>query len=85
VPFAEVQAQPGSPGRIFALDAGTLRQMIETLHQREWVRYEVRHGLDQIRLLDGFEPLEFLAAAYENRAPRPLVKPVPPVTTPLLL
>ena len=85
VPFAEVQAQPGSPGRIFALDAGTLRQMIETLHQREWVRYEVRHGLDQIRLLDGFEPLEFLAAAYENRAPRPLVKPEPPVTTPLLL
>ena len=85
IPFADLHGQPGSPGRIFALDSVTLRQMVETLHQREWVRFEVRHGLDQIRLIEGFEPLEFIAAAYENRAPQLRVKPRPPVTTPLLL
>ena len=50
VPFADLHGRPGSPGRMFALDAATLRQMVETLHQREWVRIEVRHGLDQLRL-----------------------------------
>lgn len=85
VPFADLHGQPGSPGRVFALDPATLRQLIETLHQREWLRYEVRHGLDQLRLIDGFEPLEFIAASYENRAPQPQVKPQPPVTDPLLL
>ncbi len=85
VPFADLHGQPGSPGRVFALDAATLRQLIETLHQREWLRYEVRHGLDQLRLIDGFEPLEFITASYENRAPQPQVKPQPPVTDPLLL
>jgi hypothetical protein len=84
VPFADLHGQPGSPGRIFALDSVTLRQMVETLHQREWVRFEVRHGLDQIRLIEGFEPLEFIAAAYENRVPRLQDKPRPPATTPLL-
>jgi len=85
VPFADLQSQPGSPGRIFALDAITLRQMVETLHQRDWVRYEVRHGLNQVRLHEGYNSLEFLAAAYENRVPRAQVKPQPPVTDPLLL
>ena len=85
VPFADLHSQPGSPGYLFALDATTLRQMVETLHQREWLRYEVRHGLDQLRLIDGFEQLEFLAASYESRAPQPQVKPQPPVPDPLLL
>lgn len=85
VPFADLHSQPGSPGRVFALDAATLRPMVETLHQREWIRFEVRHGLDQLRLIDGFEPLEFIAAAYENRAPQPRVKPQPPPSAPLLL
>jgi hypothetical protein len=49
--------------------------MVEALHQKGWIRYEVRHGLDQIRLIDGFEPLEFLAAGYENRDPEPKSKP----------
>jgi hypothetical protein len=47
-----------------------LRQAVETLHQREWLRFEVRHGLDQICLIEGYSSLEFLAAAYENRAPQ---------------
>ena len=85
VPFADLHSRPGSPGRLFALDSGTLRQAVETLHQREWLRFEVRHGLDQLRLIEGFEPLEFLAAAYENRAPQLRVAPTAPPSSPLLL
>ncbi len=69
VPFNDLHAESGSPGRVFGLDASSLRQMVELLHQRGWVRFEVRHGLDQVRLVDGFEPLEFLTAAYEQRSP----------------
>lgn len=85
VPFAALGSEPGSPGLLFALDASTLRQMVEALHQREWLRYEVRHGLDQVRLTDGFTPLEFLAASYENRPPQPQAKPQPPAADQLLL
>lgn len=85
VPFSDLHSQPGSPARLFALDASTLRQAVETLHQREWLRFEVRHGLDQLRLIEGFEPLEFLAAAYENRTPQLRVAPVAPPSEKLLL
>lgn len=85
VPFGDLHTQPGSPGRLFALDSNTLRQTVETLHQREWLRFEVRHGLDQLRLIEGFEPLEFLAAAYENRAPQLRATPAEPHAAPLLL
>ena len=85
VPFAELHSQPGSPGLLFALDANTVRPMVEVLHQREWLRFEVRHGLDQLRLNEGFTPLDFLAASYENRAPQPQAKPTPPVADQLLL
>ena len=85
VPFGDLHSRPGSPGRLFALDSGTLRQAVETLHQREWLRFEVRHGLDQLRLIEGFEPLEFLAAAYENRAPQLRATPAAPPSAQLLL
>lgn len=75
-PFEYLHSRPGSPGRLFALDSGVLRQTVESLHQREWLRFEVRHGLDQIRLIEGYSSLEFLAAAYENRAPQ-LAAPPP--------
>jgi hypothetical protein len=75
-PFQDLHNRPGSPGRLFALDSGSLRQTVESLHQREWLRFEVRHGLDQIRLIEGYSSLEFLAAAYENRAPQ-LTAPSP--------
>jgi len=75
VSFSDLHAEPGSPGRVFGIDSATLRQMVETLHQKAWIRFEVRHGLDQIRLLDGFTHLEFLAAAYENRPPQPTAAP----------
>ena len=85
VPFADLHGRHGSPGQVFALDAGTLRQMVEALHEREWLRFEVRHGLDQLRLIDGFEPLEFLGAAYEGRAPKAGTAPPAPAGDPLLL
>jgi hypothetical protein len=80
VPFSDIQSVPGSPGRIFALNSGSLRQMIEVLHQRAWLRIETRHGLDQIRLVDELKPLDFLAAAYENREPvaRPVLSELAP-------
>jgi hypothetical protein len=85
VPFGDLHSRPGSPGRLFALDSGTLRQAVETLHQREWLRFEVRHGLDQLRLIEGFDPLEFLAAAYLNRAPQLRAAPAAPPSAQLLL
>jgi uncharacterized protein DUF4007 len=85
VSFSELQAEPGSPGRVFGLDPSSMRQMVEVLHQKGWIRYEVRHGLDQIRLTDGFQPLEFLAAAYENREPEIKTKPNEPGPERLLL
>ncbi len=80
VPFSCMHGRDGSPGRLFAQDAGSLRQAVEALHQREWLRFEVRHGLDQVRLMDGYSSLEFLASAYENRVPRP--GDAPPKSTP---
>lgn len=85
VSFDEIQARPGSPARIFGLDVSSMKQMIEVLHQKGWIRYEVRHGLDQVRLIDGFEPLEFLAAGYESREPEAKTTPEPPGDEPLLL
>lgn len=85
VSFDDLQSASGSPGRIFGLDAPAMRQMVEALHQSGWIRYEVRHGLDQIRLIAGHEPLEFLAAGYENRDPAPKAKPATPAAEPLLL
>lgn len=77
VPFADLHDAPGSPGRLFGLDPGSLRQMVEALHGKGWLRFEVRADLDQVRLLEGYEPLEFLAAAYEQRPPVPTADPAP--------
>lgn len=85
VPFTDIHAVAGSPGRVFGLDVASMRQMVEALHQKAWVRFEVRHGLDQVRLMDGFEPLEFLAAAYENRPPQPSAATPEPENDRLLL
>lgn len=71
VPFDDLYATAGSPGRVFGLEAPLMRQMVENLHQKGWLRFEVRHGLDQVRLGQGLSPLEFLQAAYESREPEP--------------
>lgn len=65
----EMAVAPGSPALVFGLDAETLRQKVEVLHEQEWLRYETTHNLNQIRLKPGLSALEFLAAHYENRQP----------------
>lgn len=66
----EMAVTLGSPAVVFGLDAASLRQQIEGLHDRGWLRYETTHNLDQIRLKPGFSALEFLAAHFEDREPR---------------
>ena len=71
----EMAATPGSPAVVFGLDAASLRQQIEGLHDRGWLRYETTHNLDQIRLKPGFSALEFLTAHFEDREPCEGTKP----------
>ncbi|NLV46848.1 MAG: DUF4007 family protein [Candidatus Hydrogenedentes bacterium] len=66
----DVAATPGSPAMVFGVDVAALRQLVEGLHQRGWVRYETTHGLDQIRLKPSFSALEMLRAFYEDRDPK---------------
>jgi len=68
--LSDLATKPGAPGLLFAMDASTLRGAIGTLHTRGWVRHESTHNLDQVRLKDGFTPVEFLAAYYEDREPK---------------
>ncbi len=67
----ELSESPGTPGVIFAMDEPTLRQKLELLHECGWIRYESTHNLDQVRLKDGFEALDFLKAYYETGEPTP--------------
>lgn len=67
----ELDERPGAPGVIFAMDEPALRQTIELIHERGWVRYEGTHNLDQIRLKEGYTALDFLRAYYEDQDPRP--------------
>ena len=74
---SEMAVTPGSPAVVFGLDVASLRQQIEGLHDRGWLRYETTHNLDQIRLKPGFSALEFLTAHFEDREPRADTKPSP--------
>lgn len=69
---ADLIETPGAPGLLLAMDAGTLRERFEELHGKGWVRLETTHNLNQVRLLDGYESMEFLAAFYEKRSPERL-------------
>ena len=62
---------PGSPARVFGIDAGYLRGLVEVLHDNGWLRYETTHNLDQLRLKPGYHSTEFLASYYEHREPMP--------------
>ncbi|MFH1881648.1 MAG: DUF4007 family protein [Planctomycetota bacterium] len=73
----EMVTDLGSPARVFGLDAAMLRQQIEGLHDRGWLRYETTHNLDQVRLKSGFWAMEFLTAHFEDRDPREDTKPSP--------
>lgn len=65
----ELARMPGSPARVFAIDTGSLRALVEVLHNKEWLRYETTHNLDQVRLKPGHNTIEFLTAYYEQRDP----------------
>lgn len=65
----ELAFMPGSPALLFGLDTATLRQQVEGLHERGWLRYETTHSLDQVRLKPSFSALEFLTAHFEAREP----------------
>jgi hypothetical protein len=72
---SEMAATPGSPAKVFGLDAASLRQQIEGLHDHGWLRYETTHNLDQIRLKPGLSAISFLSAHFEDREPREATKP----------
>ena len=67
----ELATAPGAPATVFGVDAATLRQLVEDLHNRGWIRYETTHNLDQIRLKASMTALDFLRAHYEHREPQP--------------
>lgn len=62
---------PGSPGVLFAMETSTMRSNLESLHEQDFIRMESRHGLDQVRIKDGFVPLDFLKAYYTKSEPVP--------------
>ncbi len=68
--IAELTRLPGSPAVVFGLDADSVRTLVEALHTEGLLRYETTHNLDQIRLIPGYEPEEFLTAYYEARRPQ---------------
>lgn len=70
LPFNHLHEVAGSPGRVFGIAGPQMRELVEGLHQKGWVRFEVRHGLDQVRLMEGFDALSFIEADFENREPQ---------------
>lgn len=70
IPFNNLHETGGSPGRVFGIAGPQMRELVEGLHQKGWVRFEVRHGLDQVRLIEGFDALSFIDADFENREPQ---------------
>jgi len=67
---------PGSPAMLFAMDDETVRQNLEDLHLRGWIRYESTHNLNQVRLKEGFTAVEFLTAHFEERDPSGKPEPI---------
>jgi hypothetical protein len=63
----EMVAAPGSPAMVFGVDVATFRHLIETLHERGFLRYETTHNLDQIRLKPPFSAFDFLSAWFQDR------------------
>jgi hypothetical protein len=61
----------GSPVAIFAIDEAVFKNIIEELHHDGLIRYEGTHDLDQIRLTEGFQAMDFLIAYYEDKNPLP--------------
>jgi hypothetical protein len=56
----------GAPGLLFALDGNTLKSILEISHEKEYIRYESTHSLNQIRIKNDVEPLKFFEAYYKS-------------------
>ncbi len=65
----ELTVTCGSPAVVFGLDADSLREHIEGVHERGWLRYETTYNLDQVRLKPGFSALDFLTAYFQGCEP----------------
>lgn len=70
VQIKELVESAGSPAAVFQLEVNTIESLLGNLHDRNWLRYETTHGLDQIRLKPGFDAIEFVRSYYENRDPQ---------------
>jgi len=70
ISFNNLHETGGSPGRVFGIAGPQMRELVEGLHQMGWVRFEVRHGLDQVRLMEGLDALSFIEADFENCEPQ---------------
>jgi hypothetical protein len=84
LPFNHLHEESGSPGRVFGIAGNLMREMVEGLHQKGWVRFEVRHGLDQVRLMEGFDALSFIEADFNNQEPQNRPTSIKEVQTDLL-
>ena len=65
----ELCGERGSPGLLFGMSRAGMREIVEALHEKRWVRYETTHSLDQIRLISDFDSTEFTRAYYAGRSP----------------
>lgn len=55
----------GAPGLLFALDGNTLKSILEILHEKEYIRYESTHSLNQIRIKNDIDPMKFFESYYK--------------------
>jgi hypothetical protein len=61
---------PGAPPRVLGMDEASFRQQTVKLHEKEYLRYEGTHNLDQIRLKPDFQVMSFLRAYYQGTEPQ---------------
>lgn len=57
----------GAPALLFALDVNTLKRILESLHEKEFIRYESTHSLNQIRIKSDFGPMKFIEIYYKAK------------------
>jgi hypothetical protein len=65
----ELCGEKASPGLLFGINSSAMREIVEELHEKRWLRYETTHSLDQIRLSSAFDSAEFTRACFEGRSP----------------
>ncbi|MEI8245312.1 MAG: DUF4007 family protein [Lentisphaerota bacterium] len=66
VQVEELITGPGTPGLLFGMDEATIRTLLELLHEQNFIRLEMRHGLDQLRIREEYSDEDFLRAFYNG-------------------